>query len=75
MQAYRNVAGDSSIVGYECGSDFIRVQFSDGAVYVYTYASAGAPNVDEMKRLAAAGNGLNAYINRWVRKAYARRER
>lgn len=42
MERYANRGGDSGIVGYEIGNDFIRVQFSDGSVYLYTYASASA---------------------------------
>ena len=30
MKRYRNLGGDSGIVAYEDGEDFIRVQFSDG---------------------------------------------
>lgn len=74
VEIYANLGGDSSVVGYEIGSDFIKVQFSDGSIYVYTYASAGASNIEHMKRLARSGQGLNSFINRVVRKAYARRE-
>lgn len=75
MQPYRDIDGDSGVAAYETGPDFIRVQFTTGAVYLYTHSSAGAEHIAEMKRLAAAGDGLNAYINHWVRKAYERRER
>ena len=75
MERYKNLGGNSGVVGYEIGSDFIRVQFSNGSVYLYTYASAGANNVEQMKQLARMGQGLNAFINRHVRKAYERKER
>lgn len=75
MERYANLGGDSGVVGYEIGNDFIRVQFSDGSIYLYTYTSAGADNIEQMKRLARNGQGLNAFINRHVRKAYARKER
>ena len=75
MQSYANRGGDSGVVGYETGTDFIRVQFHDGAIYLYTHASAGSGNIDTMKDLAQRGEGLNSFINRYVRKAYARRER
>lgn len=74
MQVYRDIDGDSGVAAYEIGPDFIRVVFTTGAIYLYTYASAGRQNIESMKQLAASGDGLNAYINRWVRKAYARRE-
>ena len=75
MERYKNVGGDSGVTGYEIGSDYIRVQFSDGSVYLYTYASAGSNNIEQMKKLAIAGNGLNSFINRNVRKSYERKER
>ena len=75
MERYKNLGGDSGVAAYENGTDFIRVQFSDGSVYLYTYASAGAQNIEHMKQLAIQGQGLNAFINTAVRKTYARKER
>lgn len=75
MERYNNLGGDSGVVAYEIGSDFIRVQFSDGAVYLYNYASTGSHNIEHMKQLARNGQGLNTFINTTVRKAYARKER
>lgn len=69
-----DIDGDSGVIGYEIGTDYIRVQFSTGAIYLYTYASAGSHNIENMKGLARKGNGLNAYINKNVRKMYARKE-
>jgi hypothetical protein len=74
MQRYSDIDRDSGVVAYEIGNDFIRVRFSDGAIYLYTYASAGRHNIEQMKVLAARGDGLNAYINDHVKKGYARRE-
>lgn len=71
MQRYRNLAGDAGVVAYETGSDFIRVQFTDGDTYLYTYHSAGAPNIEHMKELAAKGKGLSTFISRTVRGMYA----
>ena len=75
MERYSDVDKDSGIIGYETGDDYIRVQFSGNSVYLYTYASAGATNIEQMKKLAADGEGLNAFINKNVRKKYARKER
>lgn len=75
MQPYRDVDGDSGAVAYEMGADFMRVQFHDGSVYLYTTAVPGAQTLEQMKRLAQAGDGLNAYINKHVGRRYARRER
>lgn len=75
MRAYGDLGGDSGIAGYEPGPDYIRIEFTNGTVYLYTDASTGAEHVAEMKRLAAVGRGLNTYLNRWVRGRFARRER
>lgn len=75
MEIYRDIDGDSGIAAYELGSDSITVQFSTGAVYLYTYASAGTHNIERMKQLAQSGDGLNAFIMKHVRKAYARKVR
>jgi hypothetical protein len=75
MERYRNLGGDSGVIAYEIGADFIRVEFSDRSIYLYTYASAGSHNIERMKQLATDGQGLNAFINTSVRKSYARKER
>jgi hypothetical protein len=75
MERYGNLGGNSGIVGYEIGADFVRVQFSTGSVYLYTYDSAGSDNIEHMKQLARGGQGLNSFIQRNVRSSYARRER
>jgi len=74
MEVYKNLGGDSNVVKYEIGQDFIRVRFADGAVYLYTYASGGSNNIERMKQLARIGQGLNSFIDRNVRKKYARKE-
>ena len=70
MQRYSDIDRDSGVVAYEFGADFIRVQFSDGSIYLYTYRSAGSQKIEAMKSLADRGDGLNAYINRHARKLY-----
>ena len=75
MERYKNLGGDSGVVAYEIGPDFIRVQFANGSVYLYTYGSAGSNNIERMKQLARLGQGLNSFIMTTVRKAYARKER
>jgi hypothetical protein len=74
MNPYRDINGDSGVNGYESGEDFIRVQFKGGSIYLYTYESAGAEAIEQMKRLAISGDGLNAFINKNVKKAYATKE-
>jgi hypothetical protein len=75
MDRYANRGGDSGIVAYETGPDSIAVQFHDGSVYLYTAMSCGTHNCGQMKSLAIQGEGLNAFINTNVKKAYERRIR
>ena len=72
MTPYRNLGGNSGIEAYEIGPDFIRVQFSGGSIYLYTYASAGSQNIEHMKQLAVNGQGLNSFITTTVRDDYVR---
>jgi hypothetical protein len=74
MEPYRNIAGNTGIAAYEIGPDYIAVKFSDGHTYRYTYASAGQENVEPLKGLAQAGQGLNTFIGTTVSKLYERRE-
>jgi hypothetical protein len=75
MQPYRNITGSSGVTAYEIGEDFITIEFSDGSVYRYTYASAGQENVERMKGLAEAGQGLNTFISTTVSKLFERKEK
>ena len=52
-----------------------QIRFKHGGTYLYTYASAGPRAIEAMKQLAARGNGLNTYLNKYVRNRYARRLR
>jgi len=65
MQSYANLGGDSGVISSELGDDYVVVQFEDRgrwSIYRYTYSSAGRIAIEEMKRLALAGQGLNGYI-------------
>jgi hypothetical protein len=73
MRAYKNISGDSGVIAYQTGKDRILVQFADGGIYEYTYASTGHNHVESMKVLAAKGRGLATFINQYVRDAYARK--
>ncbi|MEI9912259.1 MAG: hypothetical protein WDO71_22955 [Bacteroidota bacterium] len=70
MERYRNSGGDSGVSAYEIGSDYIRVRFSTGSVYQYSYRKAGSGHIEQMKALAQNGAGLNSYINRYVKFLY-----
>ena len=75
MDIYRNLGGDSGVLAYEIETDAIKVKFRDGWIYTYNNGSAGFGNIDQMKRLAHAGRGLNSFITRVVRNAYAAKTR
>lgn len=72
MERYLNLGGNSNVKWYSVGSDYIDVVFGTGARYRYSYRSAGMDKVEQMKKLARQGWGLNSYIMRYVRKEYER---
>lgn len=75
MEYYRNRNGRSGVRAYEIGNNFIIVQFSDSSAYEYTYSVTGPINVENMKQLAINGQGLNSFINRYVKYNYSRKLR
>lgn len=73
MQKYKNLGGDSGVEEYEIGQDYIAVKFKKTVrLYTYSYDSAGKDAVEHMKELAKRGEGLNEYINRFVRDRYVK---
>lgn len=71
MQPYFDINGNSNVLCYDIGTNYIDVQFrGTPKVYRYSYSSAGANNVETMKSLARQGHGLNSYINKNVRYLY-----
>lgn len=70
MIKYDNKGGDSGILGYEVQEKSIIVYFPRGSKYLYTYDSAGADNIEKMKLLAINGEGLNSFINKYVRQSF-----
>lgn len=69
---YANLNGNSDVLSFEIGSDYIDATFGDYSTYRYSYSSAGIFNVEEMKRLAYRGYGLNGYIMRNCKYDYER---
>ena len=71
MEKYRNLSGESGVVAYQEGKDFIKVKFMGSEqVYTYSYDSAGIRHVEKMKVLARKGEGLSTYISRYVKDKY-----
>lgn len=66
-------ARDSGVAAYDSGPGWIVIRFHHGGTYRYDDRHPGAGHVLEMQRLADAGDGLNTYINRFVREDYAAR--
>lgn len=73
MKPYSGGSGDSGVAAYECGPGWILIRFHRGGTYRYDARHPGPEHVLEMQRLAAAGSGLNTYINQYVRDDYASR--
>ncbi len=71
MERYKDLGGNSGVSAYEIGEDYIKVEFSDGSLYLYNYQSAGENSIEQMKSLALSGRGLNSFINKNVRKNYS----
>lgn len=75
MHRYANRGGNSGVAEYQIDRESIVVGFRDGSAYRYTYASTGRDEIERMKEQAQLGEGLNAFINRVVRKRYERKLR
>lgn len=75
MTPYRDWDHNSGVRAYDIGQSHIDVEFKDGAAYRYTALSAGQANLEHMARLASAGDRLNAFINRVVKRRYSIRLR
>ena len=72
LQHYKNHGSNSGVTAYEIGDDYIKVEFADGPLYLYTYTSTGMREVEQMKKLAMDGKGLSTFISRHVRNYAAR---
>lgn len=75
MTPYRDRDHDSGVRAYDLGPSHIDVEFKSGAVYRYTPSSAGQVNIDRMVQLARAGDGLGAFISKFVKTGYSARLR
>lgn len=75
MVTYKNSSGQSGIKAYEIVPEGIAVQFMDGDIYLYTYASTGKEVVEKMKKLAVSGKKLATYISQNVQDKFEKRLR
>lgn len=57
------------LIGLLKSTDYIEVRFfGNPVIYRYSYIKTGQAHVEEMKRLAIVGEGLNSYIGKNFRK-------
>lgn len=70
MRRYLRLSGESGVVAYAIHPESIDVEFVDGRVYTYSYASADRERIEQMKLLAKAGHGLSTYISKYVHDDY-----
>ncbi len=71
MKPYKNLGGNSGIKAYEMLPDAIKIEFSDGNVYLYNHTHTGLREIKIMKALAKKGIGLTTFINQQVRGNFA----
>lgn len=73
MQKYKNLGGNSGVEAFEISTDSITVRFyKSSKLYTYSYQSAGVEKVEQMKKLALSGHGLNEFIYRYARNDYVK---
>jgi len=73
MQKYADINNDSGVDSFEINDTSIIVWFKDNSrSYTYSYGVAGSNHVENMKKLAIAGDGLNSYIHHNVKFKYDR---
>lgn len=73
MVNYLNLHGDSNVKCYEIHDNYIDIIFyNTPLIYRYSNLKPGVLVLNELKRLATQGYGLNGYISRYVKKNYER---
>lgn len=63
MKTYKNTSGKSQVEAFQIYKDAIKIQFTNGTVYLYTHEKSGKHAVETMKILALEHKGLGSYIN------------
>lgn len=66
MEKYINFGGDPNVSAFDILNDAIRVELSNGDIFLYTSRGAGEHNIQQMKSIAINGGKLNRYIARYV---------
>lgn len=73
MERYGKPGSRSGVIAFEILETGIVLKFRDGGRYLYTHNNPGRFEVEEMKRLARAGEGLASFVNQHVRERYVRK--
>lgn len=63
MKTYKDYDNDSNIEAYDYGEDWITIRFKDATEYEYEGEHVSFYVLNQMKALADAGEGLNAFVN------------
>jgi hypothetical protein len=75
MISYNNLSGNSGVIAYESGTDYIKLRFKGSSkIYVYDASAPGLTHIEQMKKLAATGRGLATYVSQNVKRNYSRTE-
>jgi hypothetical protein len=73
MEIYNDIGSDSGVVSFQTSPESISIRFKKSdQVYKYTYATAGAKNIEAMKLRALSGDGLHSYIMRNVQNKFVK---
>jgi len=68
---YKNLNGNSNVDSFKINEYSIDVLFNGcRKIYRYSIQSAGRANVENLKRYAINGYGLNSYINKFCKYLY-----
>ncbi|MFM0642373.1 hypothetical protein PQQ63_37455 [Paraburkholderia metrosideri] len=62
VSPYDDPDRNSAVIGYEIFRE---------AIHLHNYFTPGPEKVEQLKRLAVAGDGLHAYITEHIRHRYA----
>ena len=75
MTPYKNLGGDSGVEAFDITEASIHVRFRAGSQRNYLYDSTrpGIVVINEMKRLALQGRGLNSFISSTVKGNFSKK--
>ena len=74
MVSYKNLNGNSNVKCYNISENYIDIEFyNTPLVYRYSDVAPGIQVLNELKKLANQGYGLNSFINKYVKTNYERR--